>query len=133
MYHIFAKAGGYDKLVLKYGNATRPDGTSLSRQTIKVGAVRWRWSGNIVLGSQGLFIALGGAASAIPLFGKLTPVLIPWSDFRSPRQGRLYLDWQAVELSVGNPEIAVITFPLDLYKKIAVYLDPSVSAGYHRS
>jgi hypothetical protein len=116
---IFGKFSRWSELTKKYATRAKPIGQKHIMQTIKVGAVRWRFCVTAVFSQQGIYLQIGARPSII--FGKLQPVLIPWSEFKNPRRGWLYLGWQAVELSVGEPEIGVITFPLNFYHKMQEY------------
>ena len=128
LYSIFARTSGWSALAQKYGAASEPEGRKLVRQTLKLGPVRWRLCMTVILSQRGLYLA---AQSRIPVpspWGRRyhPPLLIPWSEFKSPRQGRLYLGWQAVEMSIGEPQMAVITFPQGLYNEMAGYIPASV-------
>jgi hypothetical protein len=113
-----------------YPAAAEPAGTKLTQQVVKVGSVRWRWSMTVVLGPQGLYLKPELRLGLPWFFGAYPPLLIPWAQFKSPRKGRIYIGWQAVELSIGDPQVSTITFPLDLYRRISVFLSPSVAASY---
>ena len=128
LYSIFAQTSGWNALAQRYGAITEPEGRKLSRQTIKVGAVRWRLCVTVILNPQGMYLQMGYRQSWLSAIRKHPPVLIPWPEFKAPRKGRLYLGWQAVQLSVGEPQMAAITFPMGLYKEITGYLDPSAEA-----
>ena len=58
------------------------------------------------------------------LWGKYAPVFVPWSQLKAPRPGHIYLGWQAMELSIGDHEVTTVTFPLNLYRQMTVYLEP---------
>ena len=118
---IFGKFSGWDNLAQKYGTTIEPVGTKFTSQTIKVGAVRYRWCVTVVLSPQGMYIYIGGGL--VTLFGKFPPVLIPWSEFKARRKGWLYLGWPAIEIPIGDPKIAVITFPKRLYEHMTTYLE----------
>jgi hypothetical protein len=128
MYSIIGRFSGWNKLTQRYGTNIEPQGTKFKLQTIKVGVVRWRWCVTVVLSPQGMYLHLATGPAA--LLGKLPPVIIPWSEFKKPRKGRLYLGWKAVEMSVGEPEMVPITFPLMLYQQITGYLAPSAVMDY---
>jgi len=118
---IFGKFSRWDNLAQKYGTVIEPVGTKFTSQTIKVGAVRYRFCVTAVLSPQGMYLDIGGGSIAV--LGKLPPVLIPWSEFKAQHKGWLYLGWPAIEIPIGDPKIAVITFPLRLYKHMTMYLD----------
>lgn len=132
LYSIFAQTSRWNALAQRYGAIMEPEGRKLTRQTIKVGAVRWRLCVTVVLSPQAMYLHLGHQQSWLSAIRKHPPVLIPWSEFKAPRKGRLYLGWQAVQLSVGEPETAAITFPMGLYKEMTGYLDPSARDGAAR-
>ncbi len=132
LYSIFARISGWGALAPRYGATIEPEGRKLMRQTVKVGAVRWRRCVTVVLSPQGMYLALDSGLRVPVLLAirKHPPVLIPWSEFKAPRKGRLYLGWQAVQLSIGEPETAAVTFPLALYKEMTSHLDPSAVAAF---
>ena len=122
LYSIFAQISGWNALAQRYAAIVEPEGRKLPRQTIKVGRVRWRSCVTIVLSPQGMYLEVGSQLPVLSAIRKHPPVLIPWSEFKAPREGRLYLGWQAVQLSVSEPETAAITFPLSLYEDMTGYL-----------
>ncbi|HEX7475191.1 MAG TPA: hypothetical protein VF318_04430 [Dehalococcoidales bacterium] len=128
MYSIIGRWSGWNKLTQRFGTDVEPQGTKFKLQTIKVSAVRWRMCVTIILSPQGMYLRL--ATGPASLLGRLPAVIIPWSEFKKPRKGRLYLDWKAVEMSVGEPEIVPITFRSTIYQKIMDYLDPTTAREY---
>jgi hypothetical protein len=72
----------------------------------------------IVLGEQGLYVRPS------PFLGRIQPVVVPWSEFKRPRDGHLYVGWKAVEKSLGDPEIVAITFPMALYQQVTPHIFP---------
>jgi hypothetical protein len=107
-----------------YGAGAEPDGKKLTRQTIKVGPVRWRRCVTVILNPAGLYLQVGRSNGILAL-RRHPPVFIPWAHLKTPRPGWLYLGQEAVQLSVGFPEIATITFPTGLYREMTAYLHQS--------
>jgi hypothetical protein len=128
LYYGFVQTSGWKTLAQRYKVIAEPEGRKLPRQTIKVGQVRWRWCVTVILNPEGMYLQLGRQNRFLATRNH-PPVFIPWAEFNLPRKGQLYFGWEAVQLSVGEPEIAAITFPLDLYKKITGYLDLSAGKG----
>lgn len=122
MYWLFTRGSGWNKLAVKYGAAAEPAGARLTRQTIKAGAVRWRLCVTMVISEQGLYLHPNPALGSI--LGGPRPVLVPWAELRRPRDGHLYLGWKAVQLSVGDPEIVALTFPLGIYEQMRPRIFP---------
>ncbi len=118
MYFIFRRMSGWNKLTDRWGTKTEPPGTRLTRQTVKVGPVRWRFCVTMVLGEPGLYLRPS------PFLGRIQPILVPWPELKRPRDGHLYVGWKAVEMSIGDPEIAAITFPLALYERLTPRIFP---------
>ena len=123
-------ATGWDALAERYKAPSEPQGKKLTAQTVKVGSVRWRRCVTVILSTEGLYLQLLPRLPLLSAIFRKAPVLIPWSELRRPRKGWLYLGTQAVELSVGEPELARITFPIGLYNEIASYLDPAMRVGW---
>lgn len=132
LFSIFARISGWKALVQRYGATIEPEGEKLTMQSMKVGPVWSRFDVTVVLSAQGMYLALEPRLMPklwvwrpLQAIRKRPPVLIPWYEFKAPREGWLFLGWQAVQLSIGEPEMAVITFPLGLYKEMTNYLDTS--------
>jgi hypothetical protein len=121
LYSIAGRSCGWDRLTQKFGASIEPQGTQLRGQTIKVGAVRWKNCVSTVLSPQGMYLNLTTGPTA--LLGRLAPVLIPWGEFKNPRPGWLYVGWQAIEMSVGEPEIVTLTFRSTLFQQMTAYIN----------
>jgi hypothetical protein len=122
LFTVFARTSRWNALAARYPASMEPEGRKLTVQTIKVGVVRWRFCVTMVLSPRGLYLDVGPRFPVLAAIHRHPPVLIPWSEFHSPRPGRLYLGWQATQLSVGQPEIAALTFPQGLYEQMTPYL-----------
>lgn len=123
MYWLFTRLAGWNRLTARYGVKAEPPGPRLTRQTLKVGPVRWRLCVTMILAEQGLYLHPRPALGAV--LGGPRPLIIPWGDFKRPRNGHLYLGWKAVEMSIGEPEMAAVTFPLALYEQLRTRIFPA--------
>ncbi len=123
MYWPFTAASGWNRLLPKYAAAAEPPGARLTGQTIKAGAVRWRLCVTVVLAEQGLYLHPRPFLGSV--LGGPRPVLIPWRDLGNPRGGHIYVWWRAVQLSVGDPKLAAITFPMALYEQMRPRIFPA--------
>jgi hypothetical protein len=103
---------GGNSLASRYAVAAEPPGRRFTGQTIAIGAVRHRLSGTMVIGPAGLYVK--GAIVT-------QPALIPWRDVRSAHESRIFQK-QAVELSIGSPEVGKITVYPDLFEPMRPYL-----------
>jgi hypothetical protein len=118
IFRLSAVGSGYAELARRFPAPHEPVGQKYTRQSIRIGAVRWRWSATLVFSPEGLYLAFmpGAPIYGDPGFSRFPPVLIPWSEIRSAARGTLY--WRsAVTLTIGDPTIAQVTlwqafFPL---------------------
>ncbi len=117
-YWLFARqGGGWRRLAQRFAAQGTPDGQRFVRQTVQVGAVVYKRCVTVIISPGGLHVDAGVAARA---FGN-APLLIPWNEIRHEQRVRLH--WQtAVRLSIGEPEIGVITLKSDLFQKVAPML-----------
>jgi len=53
---------------------------------------------------------------------KYRPLLIPWGEIQRIQETRLYWE-RAMQLSVGNPQLATITVRMGLFKLMQPYLN----------
>ena len=110
--NLRGRGGGWTRLAEKFSVPLPPEGTVFRKQTIQVGSVAYKNCATVVFSSQGLFLE-----AKLPLFSRVTPLLIPWDSIGSLREGSLY--WKkTVILSIGSPEIGTVTLFRDLYEKI---------------
>jgi hypothetical protein len=109
-------------MVERYGAAAGPTGQLYTHQTIKVGAVRWRWSMTVGVSETGLHLEPTALFPPLRAIMQSPPVLIPWSEIHVVGPGRLYLGWVGTELAVGNPKITSITVTDAMYEVLAPYI-----------
>jgi hypothetical protein len=112
---IFKRSSGMSRLMQQYPAPFQPEGAVQTQQTIRVGAVRWRFCVTMVIGPQGFYFAIRQA------FTNYQPVLIPWSQITATRETYLYW-FRAVALSVGDPAVAEVTVFLGQFEKMRPYL-----------
>jgi hypothetical protein len=110
--NLRGRGGGWNRLAEYFPANRQPAGTVFRKQTIQVGSVAYKNCTTVVVSSQGLFLEAN-----LPLFSRLTPLLIPWDSIGGLREGSLY--WKkTVILSIGQPESGTVTLFRDLYEKI---------------
>lgn len=116
---LFARMSGYNRLAQRYATPYQPEGQEYRRQTLQIGAVRWRNCVRIGVSPLGLYLRPEAMLTSY------APVLIPWDEIRKTEGTRLY--WrQAWRLSVGEPRVATITLPMDLFETIRPHLGPDL-------
>jgi hypothetical protein len=120
MMRIFAKVSGWTRLAEHYPASEQPEGAKYTRRTVQVGAVRYRNCVTVCLSPQGLYLW------ARPILSKYPPVLIPWGEIQRIQETRLYWE-RALQLSVGNPQVATITVRMGLFKLLQPYLSRDLS------
>ena len=121
MMRFFSNISGLNRLAARYPAAHPPEGQKRVKQTVQIGAVRFRRCVTVHVGSAGLHLHVR------PIMSRYPPVLIPWEELREPRRTRIY--WQtAMLLAIGNPQVATIRVPATLFRHIDPYLKPPHSA-----
>lgn len=114
---IFASTSGLGKLGRVYGGDRQPDGPTWSRQTIMIGSVQWKRCVTIGMGQSGLYLRVDAILVRLPA------LLIPWSAVRPQAKGLLY--WRpAMVLSVGQPDLTIITVHMPLFSAMQPWLQP---------
>jgi hypothetical protein len=125
MRHLLgARGGGWGDLARVYAT-TKPPPPALPGQTLMVGFTQYRRCVAVAADETGLYLKLGFPLS----FLRRPALLIPWTAFARVEKGRLY--WrEAAVLSVGDPLVATITAPMELFEKIRPRLASSlIGAG----
>ena len=112
---IFAKHSGLAGLARRYPVSQPPTGAMLTKQTVKVGSVRYRRCVDVGIGEGGLYLGVHP-----PLLAK-GDMLIPWEEIKGARKTRLY-SRRAVRLSIGEPEFGSVTLYEGLYEQAAPHL-----------
>jgi hypothetical protein len=115
MMRIFAKVSGWTRLAEHYPAIDQPEGAKYTRQTVQVGAVRYRNCVTVCLSPQGFYLW------ARPIFSQYPPLLIPWGEIQRVQETRLYWE-RAMQLSIGSPQVATITLRMGLFRLIQPYL-----------
>lgn len=115
---IFTIKSGLSVLGDRYKITQQPEGTYYSKQTVQIGAVRYRQCVTIGLCDSGLFLW------AQPIFSNNPRLLIPWPDIKVDGPAKIYHN-QAVALSIGDPAVGHIR----VYKKVYQLMAPYVLEG----
>lgn len=114
--HIFLKQSKLPEITRCYPAEHQPEGMALEKQTIEVGkSIRFRKCTRVRISETGLYLAIR------VMYGKRFVFLIPWSEFSHVTETRLY-GVNALNLSVGTPEITSIKVYQDLFLRIKPYL-----------
>lgn len=111
---IFAKISGLNKLVGYYPTKGCPDGKKLTKQTIQIGAIRYRSCVTIIVNEQGLYMKISVLFSSNELF-------VPWTDIKNPAQTSLY-GQKAFKLSLVEAENSKLTVYKELFNLIERHL-----------
>jgi len=119
---IFAKVSGLNKLAEHYPATHDPGGVSQTKQTVKVGVVRYRRCVTVSIGPEGLFLWVR------PLLGRQGRLLIPWDEIKQVRGSRMY-GRQGVHMSIGDPEVGEITMYRDLFELMRAHLTGVAQEG----
>lgn len=126
MRHLLgARAGGWGDLARLYATERPPPPLALARQTLMVGFTIHRRCVSLAADEDGLYLKLDFPLSLL----RRPALLIPWTAFARVEKGRLY--WrEAAVLSVGDPPVATITAPMELFERIRPRLPPGlIEAG----
>ena len=121
---VFAKVSGLNKLAEHYPATHEPGGVSQTKQTVKVGVVRYRRcvTVSIGIGPEGLFLWVQ------PPLGRAGKLLIPWDEIGQVRGAMLY-GRQGVHMSIGDPEVGEITMYRELFERLRGHLKGVVQVG----
>ncbi len=112
---FFAKTSGLDRLADKYAIKQQPEGSYFSKQTIQIGAVRYRKCVTIGLCPSGLYLW------PRPIFSKNPAILVPWPDIVNTQPAKIYQN-RATELTIGEPRIGAVRVYVDIYRKMEPFL-----------
>lgn len=98
--------GGWGRLAAAHPASVGPVGPVASRQTIQIGGVIYRRCVTMAPTDEGLFVSVWGKRA-----------LVPWREITAVGQATLF--WQKVPmLTVGNPAVATLTIPTDMWPSI---------------
>lgn len=111
---LFLVLSGWNRLVVCYGCIAPDDTWNFSRESIKVGPVRFRRVARARLKPEGLFLAVGGII-------RLKPICIPWTDLGDIHPDQFY-QRPCMHLTVGKPPITELLLSNDLYRAMHPFL-----------
>lgn len=111
--YLFQHVGGWARLARYFCAPGEPPGFRVTRRSIRVGAVRYRFTTTIVISQYGLYLRTG-----MPFH---PPLLIPWQAVAGIRASRLYW-FPAFTLSIGEPRLATVTLHQDLFAQLQQFL-----------
>ncbi len=113
---------GLNKLSEHYHTTNDSGGVCQTKQTVKVGVVRYRRCVTVGIGRDKLFLRVR------PPLGREWKLLIPWNEIRQVRGAMLY-GRQGVQMSIGNPEVGEITMYRELFELLRGNLDEVAQFG----
>jgi hypothetical protein len=114
-----ARASGWSELAKLYAADGMPTGRRYARQTVQVGAIRYRRCVTVGIDSLGLWLWVK------PQLTRFRPVFIPWDKIKGTQETRLY-SRQAVQLSIEGPPATTVTVYRELFEEMSPYLTPGL-------
>ena len=81
---LFAKISGLSKIAGLYSTSRVPRGERLMKQTVQIGAVRYRRCVFIVIDPEGFFFYIR------TVIGECPRILIPWDEFSNIEAAEIY-------------------------------------------
>jgi hypothetical protein len=115
MMRFFARASGLTKLAERYPANHQPEGQKYTKQTLQIGAVRFRKSVTVYINPEGLYVW------AHPIFSNYPPIFIPWSEVKRTQESSIY-GGRAMLLSIGDPQMGTIRVKMGLFRLIETHL-----------
>jgi hypothetical protein len=113
---IFRQSGGWNRLAASYMAQGQPEGEVYTKQTVQIGAVRYRQCTTVYVGPRGLYLSVH--VSVLP---SSPPLFIPWGEFKHVQETLLY--WQrAFRLTIGDPQVGTLTLKAGLFAMVQPYL-----------
>ncbi|MBU2690709.1 MAG: hypothetical protein KJ970_07250 [Candidatus Eisenbacteria bacterium] len=100
-----------NKLSEHYHATNDPGDVSQTKQTVKIGVVRYRSCVTVGIGSGGLFLRVS------PPLGKECKLLIPWNEIKNVKEAKLY-GRQGVHMAIGDPAVGEITIYKELFEQL---------------
>jgi hypothetical protein len=114
-----ARVSGWSELAKLYPADGKPTGKTYARQTVQVGAVRYRRCVMVGIDSLGLWLWVQ------PRLTRFHPLFIPWDKIKETQETRLY-SRQAVQFSIEGPSTTTITVYEELFEGMSPYLSPDL-------
>jgi hypothetical protein len=112
---LFARLSGLSKIIEHYSTSRTSQGEKLVKQTIQIGAVRYRKCVFIDIDTQGFYFCIR------TVFGKCPQIFLPWDEFGNIRESEIY-GKKAKQFSIGEPPIGTIRIPEAIFNKMENYL-----------
>ncbi len=117
---IFYRVSGLNRLAACYSATHDPGGTCRTRQTVKVGIVRYRGCVTVGINTEGLFLWVR------PPLGREGKLLIPWDEIKQVKGARLY-GRKGMRMSLGDPEVGEITMYKELFEQVRKHLHEDIA------
>ena len=116
---LSARASRWAALAKQYPADGLPAGRRHARQTVQVGAVRYRRCVTVGIDPLGLWLWVQ------PSLVRFHPLFIPWDEVKRTQETRL-CSRKAVQLVIGEPSVATITVYRKLFEDLSPYLAPGL-------
>jgi hypothetical protein len=113
---FFTKISGLSKIIAQYPALESPQSRALERQTIQIGAVRFRKCVRVNIDTNGFYFCIH------TVFRKYPQVFIPWEEVGSIKESKIY-GKRAQQLSIGEPPVGTIRIPQLIFTKMKNYLN----------
>lgn len=111
---LFGRLSGWNRLAARYGCRAPKGVWTYSRESARIGPVRYRRIVKAGLTQEGLFLSVSSIV-------RHKAICIPWAEFGDFQSEKLY--WRAcMRMSVGKPPIATLLLSTDLYRAMHPYL-----------
>ena len=112
---FFATLSKFAKIADHYSTVLPPKGENLTKQTLQIGAVRYRRCVTIDIDPEGFYFCIH------VVFGKHPQIFIPWKDFRNIQESSIYRK-PAKQFLIGEPPVGTIRIPEEIFKKMKNFL-----------
>ncbi len=112
---LFSALSKFSRIAEHYSTDLPPKGDRFTKQTIQIGAVRYRKCVTIDIDSRGFYFCIH------VIFSKHPQVLIPWKDFKDMQETGIYQK-RAKQFSIGDPPVGTIAIPEELFHRMKSFL-----------
>lgn len=112
---LFEALSKLSKIAERYPACHPSTGENLTKQTLQIGAVRYRRCVTISIDTQGFYFCIH------MIFKKHPQIFIPWKEFRDIQESKIYQK-RAKQISIGEPPVGIIRIPEEVFNKMKSYL-----------
>ena len=116
---LSTQMSGLTTLARLYPADDRPEGQEYVRQTVQIGAIRYRRCVTVCVNPQGLYLWVQ------PRLVQVRPIFIPWREVKRTQGARLY-GRAAVRLVINGLKATTIVVYENLFQVVSPYLAPDL-------